>query len=115
MGDADHLVIEALAQDILQPRYVEKFLEDSVAQWRSATVPPELRRRELEAELRPVEVEIAKLESDLASGAPWQLIRGPSRSAGGDATTFVPGWQPRRRWPDSLRSPTRCGPTWPRG
>jgi site-specific DNA recombinase len=77
MEEADHLVIEALAQDVLQPRLVERYLSDAAAAWRAATVPADQRRKALEADLAAVDREIAKLEADLAGGAPWQLIRGP--------------------------------------
>jgi site-specific DNA recombinase len=77
MGDADRLVLEALAQDVLAPRLVERYLDATVAAWRSATVPPAQRRRTLEQELATVEREIANLEGQLATGAPWQLIHGP--------------------------------------
>jgi site-specific DNA recombinase len=77
---ANRLVLDALAADVLTPERVKRIVGQTLSAWRAQQVPAHARRQELERRREQLVVEIRKLEADLASGAPWSLLREPIES-----------------------------------
>jgi hypothetical protein len=55
-------------------------VDQTLSAWRAPQVPAHARRQELERRREQLVAEIRKLEADLASGAPWSLLREPIES-----------------------------------
>jgi site-specific DNA recombinase len=115
MLEADALVLDALGRDVLQPACLTRYLDVVFAAAQAEAVPAAERRRALQADLQTVETEIAKLEGDLASGAPWSLIAEPIAAASSAGPTCRSRSRSARPWRRSRRCARarRCA-RWPR-
>jgi hypothetical protein len=69
-----------LAAAVLTPERVKLIVGQTLSAWRAQQIPAHARRQELERRHEQLVAEIRSLEADLASGAPWSLLREPIES-----------------------------------
>jgi hypothetical protein len=77
MDEINVTVLEGFRRDVFTPDLRTGTIEDLIREWQTQAVDAVPRREDLERELRVLEAEIAGLEEQLATGAPWPLIQDP--------------------------------------
>lgn len=77
MDEINVTVLEGFRRDVFTPDLRTGTIEDLIREWQTQAVDAIPRREDLERELRALEAEIAGLEEQLATGAPWPLIQDP--------------------------------------
>jgi site-specific DNA recombinase len=78
--EANRVVLNALAIDVLSPERVRSVVATTIQAWKAQQGSLQARRHDFNRRMSQLGVEIHKLEGDLASGAPWSLIREPIES-----------------------------------
>jgi len=77
MRAVDTLVLDAIERQVLDAAALDACLDEAVKLWEAEQTPAAAARAAVKTELRRVETEIAALEQQLVSGAPWTLIAEP--------------------------------------
>ncbi len=77
MQAVDAMVLDAIERQVFDAAAVDACLDEAVKLWEAERTPAAAARAAVKDELRRVESEIAALEHQLVSGAPWTLIAEP--------------------------------------
>jgi hypothetical protein len=77
MHEIDAAVLGEVERSLLTPTVLDEVLVEAEARWEAERAPAAARRVQIRGELKHLDDEIAALEQQLTSGAPWRLIDEP--------------------------------------